>query len=215
MLADSVFGIELGHPVRVGIDGVSAAGKTTLADELAAIISARCHPVIRISIDDFHNPGSVRYARGPLSPDGYYHDAFNYAAFRSEVLDPLGPGGQRRYRTACWDSFRGYPEGTPVEGDPQEASADSILLCDCIFALRSELARLWDFTVFLEVGFDETLRRALLRDVEWVGSADEVRRRWAARYVPAERMYLAAVKPQGLADVVIDNSDPAHPRLLR
>jgi GTPase len=31
-----ITGIERPHPVRVGVDGFSAAGKSTLADELAA-----------------------------------------------------------------------------------------------------------------------------------------------------------------------------------
>ncbi len=37
-LADEVLGVERVHPVRVGVDGSSAAGKTTLADELAGVL---------------------------------------------------------------------------------------------------------------------------------------------------------------------------------
>jgi hypothetical protein len=36
-LAQMITGIERPHPVRVGVDGFSAAGKSTLADELAAM----------------------------------------------------------------------------------------------------------------------------------------------------------------------------------
>ncbi len=43
------------HPVRVAIDGIDAAGKTMLADELAAAIRDCGRPVIRASIDGFHN----------------------------------------------------------------------------------------------------------------------------------------------------------------
>src|SRR5450759_1567169 len=41
------------HPLRVAIDGIDAAGKTTLADELAPLIEAQGRPVIRASIDGF------------------------------------------------------------------------------------------------------------------------------------------------------------------
>jgi hypothetical protein len=41
------------HPVRVAIDGVDAAYKTTLADELAGIITSLL-PVVRASTDGFH-----------------------------------------------------------------------------------------------------------------------------------------------------------------
>lgn len=35
-LADLIIGVSKPHPVRVAIDGVDAAGKTTLADELSS-----------------------------------------------------------------------------------------------------------------------------------------------------------------------------------
>jgi thymidylate kinase len=60
---------------------------------------------------------------------------------------------------------------------------------------------------------EEVLRRALKRDVALSGSKDEVRRRYRARYLPAQRHYLAAVRPLELADVVIDNDDPENPTL--
>jgi uridine kinase len=65
----------------VAIDGPDAAGKTTLALALAALTG-----VPRLSADDFLAPPEVRYARGPLSPDGYYADAFDLPALRAAVL---------------------------------------------------------------------------------------------------------------------------------
>lgn len=65
---------------RVGIDGPDAAGKTTLADALAALTG-----IARLSADDFLNAPDVRYARGPLDPDGYYADAFDLPALRAAV----------------------------------------------------------------------------------------------------------------------------------
>ena len=51
-------------PARVAIDGVYAAGKTTLADELAARIAAA-----RLSADDFLRSPEERYRRGRESPE--------------------------------------------------------------------------------------------------------------------------------------------------
>ena len=65
---------------RVGIDGPDAAGKTTLANALAALTG-----LPRLCADDFLAPPEVRYARGPLDPDGYYADAFDLAALRRAV----------------------------------------------------------------------------------------------------------------------------------
>lgn len=51
-------------------------------------------------MDGFHHPREIRYRRGSLSPEGYYRDAFDYDAVHAQLLEPLGPGGDRRYRTA-------------------------------------------------------------------------------------------------------------------
>jgi len=70
LLADAVPQATAGGNVLVGIDGASGTGKSTLADELAGILTARRRPVVRASIDSFHRPRVERYARGPLSADG-------------------------------------------------------------------------------------------------------------------------------------------------
>lgn len=55
-LTDIISAIHLDHPVRVGIDGVDASGKTRLAEELVEPIQEKNRSVIRASIDGFHNP---------------------------------------------------------------------------------------------------------------------------------------------------------------
>lgn len=71
---------------RVAVDGPDAAGKTTLADELAGALRARGRSVLRLSIDDFLRPPRERYRRGHESPEGYYLDSFDHDALRGAVL---------------------------------------------------------------------------------------------------------------------------------
>jgi uridine kinase len=71
---------------RIAVDGIDAAGKTTLADQLGALLRAE-----RVCIDDFLRPEDERYARGVDSAEGYYLDSFDHAAFRAAVLAPAGP----------------------------------------------------------------------------------------------------------------------------
>lgn len=73
-------------PARVAIDGVDAAGKTTLADGLAALVpGAR-----RLCADDFLRPPEERHRQGRESPSGYYEDSFDHAALRRAVLASEG-----------------------------------------------------------------------------------------------------------------------------
>jgi uridine kinase len=210
-LASRIAELERPHPVRVAIDGVDAAGKTTLADEIALVISGFGRSVIRASIDGFHHPAAVRRRRGPLSPEGYFHDSFNYAALRAQLLDPLGPDGSREFRRAVFD----FRADRCVEAPIECAAPDAVLLFDGVFLLRSELRECFDFSIFVRADFAVTLARAERRDRALFGTPEEIRRRYQERYVPGQRLYLGTAQPERWASVVIDNNDPLRPRLER
>jgi uridine kinase len=139
--------------VRVAIDGVDGAGKTTFADELACVLRTQ-RAVVRVSADDFHRPRATRYRRGRHSPEGFWLDSFDYARLRADVLDPLGPGGSRLYRRAAHDLA------------PEVAPPGAVLVLDGLFLHRDELAGLWDLSVWLEVPFEVTAGRMAARYVE-------------------------------------------------
>jgi uridine kinase len=208
-LADLIVAVRRPHPLRVAVDGMAAAGKTSFADELAGRLQGRGRPVIRASVDGFHRPRAERYRRGQNSPQGYYHDAFDYAALRAGLLLPLGPNGNRRYRVASFD----YRVDRPIHPVPRRAPRDAVLLCDGIFLLRPELSDCWEYRIFLHVDDQVAVGRASQRDQELFGTAEAVRARYWTRYVPAQQIYLKTARPLQQADVVIDNNDPLNPRL--
>jgi uridine kinase len=197
------------HPARVAIDGPDAAGKTTIADELAVVLRAGGREVIRASIDGFHRPRAQRYARGPDSAVGYYLDSFDYDALRSSLLDPLGPGGSREYRAAVFD----FRDDGPTSERTKLAPAWSVLVFDGVFLFRPELRDCWDVRIFVSASFGVTLRRALRRDRALFGSAEEVERRYRVRYIPGQELYFSEARPEDTADAVIVNDDPAAPVL--
>lgn len=194
---------------RLAVDGPDTAGKTTLAGELAVAIADRGRPVVRASIDGFHRPAQERYRQGDLSPEGYYQDSFDLVRLRSELLDPLGPGGKREYRTAVFD----HMNDRPVEPARLAAAEDTVLIFDGVFLQRSELASCWDRVVYVDISEEEVLRRALSRDTPLMGPG--VRERYLRRYLPAQRLYCDEVRPREQADVVIDNNDPDNPLVVR
>lgn len=207
LLADWV--LAPGIALRLAIDGPDAAGKTTLADLLAASIARRGRPVVRASIDGFHRPREERYRRGELSPEGCYLDSFDLARLRSVLLDPLGPGGNRVVRTSVFDHLIDLP----VESVETLVPADAVLVFDGVFLQRPELASCWGRVVFLEIQEEEVLRRAMSRDTALLGP--QVQERYLYRYLPAQRVYQDEVGPSERAHVVIDNQDPDHPLVLK
>ena len=209
-LASQVIQIEQPHPLRVAIDGPDAAGKTTLAQELIEPLQSYGRPVIHASIDGFHNPARIRYRRGINSPEGYYHDSFNYHALTASLLTPLGPGGSRQYVSSVFD----YRADTEVKIPIQVAEANAVLLFDGVFLLRSELLEYWDYTIFVEAAFEVTLARAEQRDAGLFDNAEEIRRRYEQRYIPGQKLYFDECRPKERAKVVVDNNDPQNPVML-
>lgn len=206
-LADQLISIKRPHPIRVAIDGVDAAGKTTLADELVSPLQKRGRPVIRASIDGFHQPREIRYRRGPTSPAGYYLDSFDNEAIRSLLLEPLGPGGNSQYQTRIFD-FRCE---VPVHSPTYSAQTGAILLFDGVFLLRPELHNYWDFKIFVDVTFEVSVVRATRRDQRLFGSAEIAAERYRQRYLPGQQLYARNCHPKERADIVVNNNDPMNP----
>jgi uridine kinase len=149
-LARAIESVAASHPLRVAVDGPPAAGKTTLADELALLLRARGREVIRASSEGFHLPRAQRYRRGEFSPEANYRDSFDYPALRRVLLDPLGPDGDRRYQRAVYD----LDADTALSQPATTAAADAVLLLDGVFLLRPELIDRWDLSIFVSAAFE-------------------------------------------------------------
>ncbi|HEY7438574.1 MAG TPA: AAA family ATPase [Acidimicrobiia bacterium] len=206
-LAAAIGSVTIGHPVRVAVDGPPAAGKTMLADELAAVLRAQGGEVIRASIESFLLPRSQRYRRGEQSPEGCYLDSFDYDALYRVLLDPLGPDGDREFQQAVYDK----PTDTALSQPVATAAADAVLLFDGVFLLRPELIDGWDLRIFVSTESERTVDRARTRDGGLYGSAAEVERRWRSRYIPSQELYFATARPTDHAHIVVHNDELDRP----
>ncbi|WP_202802802.1 uridine kinase [Bradyrhizobium sp. YR681] len=190
----------------MAIDGVDGAGKTTFADELGAVLATMGRPVIRASVDGFHNSKAVRYQRGRHSPEGFFEDSYNYSALRKYLLDPLSPGGSRRYRRTFFD----HETNAIVPADDLEALPSSVLLIDGIFLHRPELLAYWDASVFLRTSFAVSVARCAARD----GSSPDPAAPSNRRYVEGQRLYLRMCQPEAKATIVVDYNDLSAPSIV-
>ena len=185
----------------IAVDGPDAAGKTTLADDLAVEIRKRRHDVYRASVDDFHRPRELRYRQGRTSPAGYYADAFDYSLLRRVLIEPFRLNGATGFVLAGFDLER----DRPLESRWTTGPADAILIVDGVFLQRPELRGMWNAVVYVDVSAAERDRRYLERD--GIEPTSEL----AARYNGAQKLYLKEAKPRESATIVIDNSDPESP----
>ncbi len=199
------------HRLRVAIDGLTAAGKTSFGHELAAALRELGRPTLRACLDDFKHPW--RHARefgyDRLSGEGYYRNAYDFAAIRNLLLCPAGPDGSGQVVLCAHDPLTGEDHRlTTVEAPP-----DAVLVVDSVFAFRPEYNDQWDFRIWLDVDPELALARGIARDTDREG-LDAATRVHRDRYYAAELIYIAEVAPRSIADVCIDNREFANPRVL-
>ncbi|AJH67082.1 hypothetical protein OB974_12845 [Bacillus cereus] len=209
-IANHILTLNVTHPTRVGVSGITASGKTTFANELAEEIKKRGLPVTRASIDDFHNPKVIRYTQGKESARGYYEDAHDYTAFKERLLKPLGPNGNLQYETISHN----LKTDIPVHNEPLMAQPNMVLIVDGTFLLKKDVEHLFDYKIFVDTDFEIARKRGAKRETEAFGSYEEAEKMFLSRYHAACKMYIDEHNPKECADVVFQNTDLANPEVI-
>ena len=203
-IAAAILAIERPHPVRVLVDGRSAAGKTTFASELARRLSAGGRQVVVAEFDAFH-PAGYRASGGSstYTPARYLEEGFDFAAFDRAVMAPAAPGGDGRLTLSLEDPSQ-----------RADLRPDGILVVDGCFLAKPALRAAWDFVMWLDVSFETMVERASRRDVAWVHHEAKVRRHYQTFWRDTHSLY-ESLGPRETADAIVDNEDALRPRLIR
>ena len=174
-----------GARLVVAVDGLDGSGKSRFAASLAAALSAAGRQASLLHVDDFRRPTDF----SGLSPEAesalYYERYFDFTA----VGDAL----------SAW---------------ARSAADGGVSILEGVMLLRAALPAGTPLIV-LEVSAAEARRRILTRDQAKGRTPEEIAGRIDRRYFPAQARYRASCDPLGLADLVIDNEDWAHPHVVR
>ena len=155
--------------VCLAIEGGSAGGKSTLAEELAALYDAQV-----LHADDFFLRPEQRTPERYAQPGGNL-DRERLAA---EVLEPLHRGQTVAYRAFDCQSMTLRP---PVQREPRRLN-----ILEGAYSMHPELASFSDLSVFLEISPQTQRRRILHRNgAEWG-------ERFFERWIPLENTYFQA-----------------------
>lgn len=197
--------------VRVAVDGRTAAGKTSLGHELARGLAARGRTVLRASLDDFKRPWRESHRYDRVSGEGYYRNAFDLEAVRRLLLDPAAPDGDGTVSLCSIDPLTQLDHATTRTTMP----IDGVLVVDGVFACRPELDSCWDLRIWVDIGPELSVQRGTNRDADAEGGPDAAQALHRDRYLGAEELYLREVDPLAFVEVIVDNTDVDHPRLVR
>lgn len=188
----------------VGINGVDTSGKTVFADGLVKYLRSLGKDAALIHIDDFHNPLAVR-RNGATEIDAYYDNAFNYDQFVDELLSPLKETGTVKKDVICLD----LDTDTYSKAIHYDIKLETVVIIEGVLLFRPPLLEYLDVKVFLDVSFDEVLRRAKERDVPRYGEA--FLQKYIDKYIPIQQQYLGEYKPERVCNVLVDNNDYRRP----
>ncbi|MBN2074789.1 MAG: HAD hydrolase-like protein [Dehalococcoidales bacterium] len=186
------------HPFIIGITGIDASGKSLFTEALNHFLIRNNYPVQIIHMDDFHNPQKIRYA-GENAANNYFNLSFNIDKVIDELLIPIHKKGSLSTELTVLDldtdSFRNKHS--------YSVSTDTIVLLEGVFLFRKEFSPYVNYYVYLDISFEECLKRGLER-----GGEEE---RYQIKYIPAQKKYLVAYPPSEHADIIIDNSNWEYP----
>ncbi len=181
-----------GQALRVMIDGADAAEPELLAVALAQRLRADGRPCATVQLADWLRPASLRLEHGHQDAQSYRANWFDYAALRREVLDPLGPGGQRRWLPTLWNARTDRATRAAHEHAPE----DMVLLVAGPMLLGRGLP--FELTVHLHLSA-AALRRRTPAELGWT--------------VDALVAHEDAVHSDAVADVVVRADHPDRPAI--
>ena len=189
-IADRAVGLQLAHPVRVGLDGPLCARPGELAGAVAALLLVRSRTAVVVDSATFWRDASLRLEYGHTDVQSLVDGWLDVPALSRELLAPLGPEGDRRYLASLRDPIT----NRSTRASYTDASPDAVLLLHGELLLGRDLEL--DLAVHLALSPGARERRTPPDD-QWK--------------LAAYADYDSAVRPTETADIVVSWNDPVRP----
>lgn len=198
----------------VAVDGIDGSGKTSFAAALALASERAGHPAVVVSVDDFRRPVDYAGLEPAQESAAYYERYYDFSALDEALFGFLSGAGSMSIPLFHLEEGPGSGQAASVGSKTLAFAGRELAIVEGVFPCRSRLVA-GALLVRLEVDLAEAQARILRRDAAKGRGHEEIERRIERRYFPAQSRYLAAFDPVGRADLLIDNGDPAKPRVLR
>ncbi len=153
----------------IAIDGPCGSGKTTLANQLSAVLNAPC-----VRMDHFFLPHALKTPERLAQPGG------------NADLDRLLGEFMTPWLSAGCASYRPYNCHRDCLSAPVDVPVSHVTILEGSYSLHPSIARYADIRVFLQIDPEEQRRRIVSRNglSGWA--------RFADKWIPLERAYFDA-----------------------
>jgi len=190
----------------IGVNGVDTSGKTIFTTSLAEHFKERGRPVQMIGLDDFHHP-RARREEGIDPIEAYTANAFDLKRLVAELLAPARRGEHIRRTLKLLNIVTDEYSVRKMFTIDKE----TIVLLEGVLLFRPPLDEFFDYRIFLDIPFEEVLRRAARRDVPLYGA--EFLEKYRQKYIPVQQRYFRNHDPINKSDLIIDNTDFNRPEI--
>jgi uridine kinase len=86
------------------------------------------------------------------------------------------------------------------------------VILEGVLLYREPINEYFDCRIFLDISFEEVIKRASLRDVPKYGT--KFLEKYKQKYIPIQQWYLEKYKPKEISNCVIDNADYNCPKFI-
>lgn len=170
--------------VLVGVDGHGGSGKSTLAKDIAEQTGA-----ILIQSDHFYKTQDRR--AGEHRSTKVISDKFDWDELQKAVFDNAKPKKIIKYRPYSWDIEGLLPEVRHTVGQ--------VIIVEGVYTLQDKFLDKYHLKVWVDAPEEVRLTRGVQRDGE------EMRSAWTNIWIPQDRRYFEACRPDKRADIIIVN----------
>ncbi len=163
--------------IVIAIDGMSGAGKTTYAEELATKLDANV-----IHMDDFFLPFSLRTKERYQTPGGNIH----YERFKEEVINHLNKDF----------SYRKFDCHKMEFSSPICVKKKRVLIIEGAYALHPYFEKYYDLSIFMEINSKIQMERIIKRN-------PKNKEQFFSLWIPLENQYFKAYSIRKNCDFII------------
>lgn len=166
--------------ITIAVEGSSASGKSTLSDLLYDIYGCSV-----FHMDDFFLRPEQRTPQRFAQVGGN----IDHERFLSEVLEPLSKGENVTYRKFLCSSM--------TLGEEERVIPKELVIVEGAYSMHPELAKFYDFSVFLDISEQLQRERILHRN------SPQMAQRFFTQWIPLEKTYFEKTDIRNRCDMII------------
>lgn len=180
---------EKNRPILVGVSGLGASGKSTLAEWLHKEITGSS----LLEVDDFYKTAAERAGEN-VSTD-VISNKFDWEYLDQKVFTAIKRKQDIHYQR-CRREIGVYDQW-------QFHSADKVVFVEGIYAFQDRFVEKYDYRIWVETPYDVRLRRGVARD-ELTRDGEASRIAWETIWLPQDQRYFNHDRPDLRADAIIN-----------